>query len=108
MNIAYCGLDCDACEARLATIRNDDELRRKVAEKWSALNGVPITPEQINCTGCRGEGVKTVYCERLCPVRQCATQKGNETCGQCPALDACEKIAPLLQNNEEARRNLKR
>ena len=38
--IAYCGLDCETCEARLATLGNDDELRIKVAEEWSKLNGV--------------------------------------------------------------------
>ena len=25
--IAYCGLDCEKCEARIATINNDDILR---------------------------------------------------------------------------------
>ena len=25
--IAYCGLDCEACEARLATVNNDQALR---------------------------------------------------------------------------------
>ena len=29
--IAYCGLDCEKCEAMLATINNDNELRKKVA-----------------------------------------------------------------------------
>ena len=43
--IAYCGLDCDTCEARLATVNNDDELRIKVSKEWSELNGVEITPE---------------------------------------------------------------
>ena len=28
--IAYCGLDCETCEARLATINNDNELRETV------------------------------------------------------------------------------
>ena len=28
-HIAYCGLDCGVCEARLATVNNDDELRIK-------------------------------------------------------------------------------
>lgn len=27
--IACCGLDCEKCEARLATINNDDSLRKK-------------------------------------------------------------------------------
>ena len=43
--IAYCGLDCESCEARIATLNNDDELRRKVAKYWSELNKVEITPE---------------------------------------------------------------
>ena len=45
--IAYCGLDCEACEARIATVNNDAELRQRVAKEWSELNGVEITPEMI-------------------------------------------------------------
>ena len=41
--IACCGLDCEACEARLATISNDNALRAKVAEEWSRINlAIPI------------------------------------------------------------------
>lgn len=34
MNVlfAYCGLNCETCEARIATIHNDDALRKKVAK----------------------------------------------------------------------------
>jgi hypothetical protein len=45
--IAYCGLNCEACEARLATVNNDDALRQRVAREWSELNGVEITVEMI-------------------------------------------------------------
>ena len=31
--IAYCGLNCETCEARLATMKNDDALREKVAKR---------------------------------------------------------------------------
>lgn len=37
--IAFCGLDCETCEARLATVNHDDTLRQKVAGLWSELNG---------------------------------------------------------------------
>ena len=47
--IAYCGLDCETCEARQATINNDNELRVRVAKLWSELNGVEITPEMKSC-----------------------------------------------------------
>ena len=105
--IAYCGLDCEACEARLATIRNDETLRQKVAALWSQLNGVEITPEMIHCVGCRVEGVKTPYCDALCPIRQCAMGRGVETCGDCAEMENCEKLGMIVKNNADALRNLK-
>ena len=104
--IAYCGLDCEKCEARLATVKDDDALRVKVAALWTKLNGVEITPEMIVCDGCRVEGRKTVYCESLCPIRQCAVSRGYESCGSCEMMDSCDKLAPILKN-AEASRNLK-
>ena len=105
--IAYCGLDCETCEARLATIRNDDALREKVAKLWSELNGVEITPEMINCVGCRIDGVKTPYCESLCPIRQCALSRGAATCGDCGEMSGCEKLGMITGNNAAALENLK-
>lgn len=68
--IAYCGLDCEKCEARIATVNNDIQLREKVAQLWTKLNGVKITADMIHCSGCRIDGEKTPYCEALCPIRQ--------------------------------------
>ena len=104
--IAYCGLDCETCEARLATVNRDRALREKVAKLWSELNGVEITPEMISCDGCRLDGAKTPYCDGLCPIRQCALGRSVETCGCCGEMDACEKVAMIIGNNEDARRNL--
>lgn len=104
--IAYCGLNCKTCEARMATINNDNALREKVAKLWSELNGVEITPEMINCVGCRIDGVKTPYCESLCPIRQCALGKRVETCGSCAEILTCEKAGMILKNDEEAQKNL--
>ena len=98
---AYCGLDCENCDAYIATKNNDDALREMVARLWSELNGVEITPEMINCEGCRADGKKTVYCESLCPIRQCASGKGYETCGGCAELTMCDKIGAIIANNED-------
>jgi hypothetical protein len=52
--IACCGLDCEGCDARIATVGNDNELREKTARKWSEMNNAPeITAATINCMGCR-------------------------------------------------------
>ena len=56
--IGCCGLDCEKCDARIATLANDNALREKTAALWTKLNGVTITPEMINCTGCRMEGAR--------------------------------------------------
>ena len=105
--IAFCGLNCEKCDAYIATQNNDDTLREKTAKLWSELNNVQILPEQINCDGCRASGRKTVFCDKLCPIRQCAMQKGVETCGDCSEMEHCSKIAMVHANNEEAKRNLK-
>ena len=103
---AYCGLDCETCEARIATVNNDDVLRKKVAALWSKLNSAEITPEMISCTGCRLPGVKTMYCDSLCPIRQCAKAREMETCGSCPEMKTCEKLNAIIQNNPDAGRRL--
>ncbi|MCR4660772.1 MAG: DUF3795 domain-containing protein [Clostridia bacterium] len=104
--IAFCGLDCEKCEARIATITNDDSLRIKVANLWSKLNNVEITPDMINCVGCKIDGVKTMYCDSLCPIRQCALKNNYNTCGDCKDLNSCSKAAMVISNNQEAYNNL--
>ena len=105
--IAYCGLDCEKCEARIATINNDDLLRKKVAKLWSKLNGIEITKEMINCEGCRVNGVKTPFCDSLCEIRKCAMNNKYNTCGDCDNLDNCNKIKMIMEHNDEAYNNLK-
>lgn len=105
--IAYCGLDCEKCDAYLATVNGDEALREKTARLWSELNQVTITPEQINCEGCRVDGVKTPYCESLCGIRQCALKRGVETCGECSEMERCQTVAAILGNNPAARENLR-
>ena len=48
--IGCCGLDCENCDTRIATITNDNTLREKTVAWWTKLNGVTITPDMTNCT----------------------------------------------------------
>ena len=100
--IACCGLDCEKCQARIATVNDDDALRAKVAREWSELNHVTITPEMINCLGCRVEGPKTPFCESLCPIRLCVRAKSYATCAPCPDLRTCSKLAMITATNSDA------
>lgn len=105
--IAYCGLDCETCDAYLATVNDDQELRKKTAKLWAELNHAPILPEHINCQGCRVDGIKTVFCDSLCGIRQCALKKGVTTCGGCPDMEGCQTVGRILSNNPEALKNLR-
>ena len=105
--IGYCGKDCETCEARIATINDDNELRTKVSKLWSELNDIDITPEMINCTGCRIVGVKTIFCDSICPIRLCALEREYESCADCAELETCDKVAMIFENNADALKNLK-
>ena len=105
--IACCGLDCENCDARIATINNDDKLREETAQKWSTMNNTSeITPETINCTGCRIEGAKLAYCNNYCEIRKCVQAKRFSTCGDCKELDHCPIIGLVFQHNPSAKENL--
>jgi len=105
--ISCCGLNCAACEARIATINNDDELRKATAEKWKTLYNVPeMSPSMINCTGCREEGAKLGHWS-MCQIRVCAASKGFNTCGECKDLEECILISGVLKFSPETLVNLK-
>ena len=104
--IAYCGLDCEKCDAYIATKNNDQALREKSAKLWSELNNATILPEHINCEGCRVNGKKTVFCDSLCQIRQCAMKKGVLTCGECLKMDICPKVGVVHAHNADAKKNL--
>lgn len=105
--IACCGIDCAKCDARIATITDDNELRKATAEKWRVnFNAPDLSPSMINCTGCRAEGVKFNYCE-VCEIRKCVKNKGFESCGNCQKMETCSLVAGIHKFVPEAIANLK-
>jgi hypothetical protein len=105
--IAYCGLNCAACDARIATVTNDNELRAKVGKEWKARYNEPdILPAMINCTGCRDVGVKIGYCKQ-CVIRSCAISKNFQTCAECDKFENCPTLKGLHHYVPDALENLK-
>ncbi len=105
--ISACGLNCAACDARIATISNNDELRQITADKWKVgYNAPDITPDMINCTGCREPGAKFSHCS-VCEIRNCVQAKGFDTCADCPEMGTCSIVAAVHQYVPEAVDNLK-
>ena len=104
--IACCGIDCESCDARIATVANDNTLREETAKKWRVMYESPnITTESINCLGCRTDGVKIGH-YNTCEIRNCVHTKGFNTCGDCKELDTCQIVSFVLQNVPGAKENL--
>jgi len=105
--IACCGINCALCNARIATVTDDNELRARQADEWRVLYNSPeITPEMINCTGCRQEGAKIGYCEH-CEMRNCVLSMNYRTCGECERLENCPVLNKVIQYAPEVLENLK-
>ena len=104
--IACCGINCETCDARIATVSNDDGLREETAKKWrEAFNSPDITVESINCTGCRTDGLKFWHCND-CEIRNCVQSHGLNTCGDCEELDTCKIISNVIEHMPDAKENL--
>jgi hypothetical protein len=89
--LAYCGIDCGACPAYVATQNDDDALRAETARKWTELYKAERRVEDVNCDGCPGDsGRLFVYCG-ACEVRRCAREKQVATCAVCPEY-SCARL----------------
>jgi hypothetical protein len=110
--IAYCGLVCTDCPAFIATQKDDDEERKKVAEKWNKEFNAGVKPEDINCDGCLAKSDRLIgFCQQ-CEIRKCGQETGVVNCAYCDDY-GCEKLtkffnmAPIAKTNlDEIRKNL--
>jgi len=105
---SLCGLDCYNCPAYIATITNDDKLRGKTAKKWNKryqlLGRLPITKDDINCSGCLFLSEPLYKHCRECGVRKCGLGKGMQNCGECSNYKTCPKIFSLHRRIPEGRK----
>ncbi|UCD53022.1 MAG: DUF3795 domain-containing protein [Phycisphaerales bacterium] len=99
--VAYCCLECDKCDAYIATQNNDDVLRAKVAAEWK------MAAEQIHCNGCKS-GAALFNCE----AKKCAIARNLPTCAHCDDFPTCDKDVwmkwpPLKEKVETMRTRLR-
>lgn len=103
--IAFCGINCSECKALIATQKDDDTMRREIAEDWSKEFGHEIKPEEINCDGCLiREGRHINYCD-ICEIRKCGIEKDAENCAYCVDYK-CEKLEKFHEQAPKAKNRL--
>jgi hypothetical protein len=103
--IAVCGLFCDRCDAFIATLNDDDEIRAELARLWSMRNHHDIELADINCLGCISDSDCLFDRCKVCQIRKCAKEKQFENCAYCDDY-ACEKLEDFFQANPDARKHL--
>ena len=80
---SYCGLDCEACDAFVATKNNDNQLKTQVAQRWSKLYKRKVEASDVHCHGCKSDGTQGIYCQTMCPIKPCCREKEIDTCAEC-------------------------
>ena len=98
--VAYCCLECDKCDAYIATQNNDEQLRAKVAKQWK------MDVEKLYCNGCKSEN--SLF---NCDAKKCAVAKGLPTCAHCDGFPLCDKEIwtkwpELKKKTEQMRRKI--
>lgn len=105
--ISCCGINCDECDAFIATSTNDDDKRAEVAKLWSKQFNSDIKSESINCVGCQSDdGPVFGYCE-VCAIRKCSKEKNISNCAHCTEYP-CDYLEGLFKMLPECKKNLEK
>lgn len=81
----YCGLYCGACIFGIAT---ETGTLKETAEKFQK------TEAEVHCLGCKAAQIED------CEFRICCSEKGFESCAECPDMP-CEKVHALCNDEWE-------
>jgi hypothetical protein len=103
--IAFCGLGCSECPAYIATQKDDDEERKKVAETWSKQFKVELKPTDINCDGCISDSDRLLGHAKVCEIRKCGLEKKVPNCAHCDEY-ACDKLTEFFKMAPQAKSTL--
>jgi hypothetical protein len=106
-NTGCCGIDCDACEVRIATVRNDIKKLALIAARLESEGHCSfIIPSRVRCTGCLKDGAKSICCNE-CRIRICAMENKIPNCGFCEEFP-CDLGSVVWEAVPEYKKNLER
>ncbi len=103
--IGYCGIICSDCPVLIATQKDDDAERRRVAEIFTKQYGKEYKPEDINCDGCISDSPRIFsYCN-VCEIRKCGIEKNVKNCAHCTEYP-CGNLSQLFSKYSKAKETL--
>ncbi len=78
----YCGHDCSRCITYIATLNDDDALRKESQRFYKEQFNKDIPLGKFNCRGGRADEIFELC--KDCPFRKCCIEKGILSCESCP------------------------
>ncbi|HEX9896572.1 MAG TPA: DUF3795 domain-containing protein [Dehalococcoidales bacterium] len=104
--IAFCGFICTDCAEYLATQKNDDKERERLAGLWAERKyRGEIKPADINCDGCLSKSGRLWVNCRNCPIRKCGLERHVKNCAYCSDY-ICTDLESFFSTFPEAKSNL--
>ena len=106
-NSCFCGHDCLRCITYLATVKNDNILRKQSQQFYIETFGLDIPLDEIHCRGGRSKDV--FYLCSNCPWMMCCKGKNIKSCSECteypcnPLADYMEKYVNRCNQVQEKR-----
>ena len=99
--LSYCGIDCSACPAYIASQAEDIEKLTTLAGEWfEGSTDYSI----VICDGCKSDGRIMQWC-RECPTRACVIEHKLANCAACEDY-GCEKLLKVFEMSADAKTNL--
>ncbi len=103
--IGYCGIICSDCPVLIATQKDDDAERKRVAEIFTKQYGKEYKPEDINCDGCISDSPRIFsYCN-VCEIRKCGIEKNVKNCAHYTEYP-CGNLSQLFSKYSKAKETL--
>jgi hypothetical protein len=102
--LGFCGADCEECNI-YRKMWFGEELKPETLRRWQEdareyWHVDSLTPNDLNCKGCRNDYEGLFFGFTLCPIKKCCGDKGFSSCGMCNDLDTCQWV------DAEGRKNL--
>jgi len=67
---SYCGKSCEDCATFKATLTDDMEEKRRLANRWKTEFGILLKAEKIKCYGCMSGDSEVFKFAKECKIRK--------------------------------------
>lgn len=82
ISFSPCGINCQECEAFIATQTDDVDVLKRHQQNFLEQFGKELSLEELKCDGCQSQGRQISFCG-ICEIRLCSQQNGYVNCAEC-------------------------